>query len=204
VAQPGKKPLPPPKPLGLGKRNLRLVRPEGVDTLGAGEDERRLRDGSRSSPRSDLVIAAEKFSAIAHELPPLFQRHWEELAVNRDAIPLDPDWERYFGLEMQGMLHITTARADGVLAGYIFNLVGPHLHYKSSIHCQIEMFWLDPIYRGGWFPVRWFRENERLIKAAGTKRVHVAVKNHYMTGRVSSIFRRLGYLPIETTWSRML
>jgi GNAT superfamily N-acetyltransferase len=152
----------------------------------------------------ELTAQEESFYKIARELPPLFERHYQELALDKDQFPLDPDWDRYFGMAATGTLRITTARFGEVLAGYIFNLVGPHLHYKSSLHGHIEMFWLDPAYRGGVFALRWFRENEKMLKDLGVKRVTVDEKHHFKDGRVGLIFRRLCYRPVETTFSKVL
>jgi GNAT superfamily N-acetyltransferase len=153
---------------------------------------------------TSLESALEPFHKIAKDLPPLFERHWRELALNQDKIPLDPDFDRYYDLSVTGNLLVTTARADGVLVGYIFNIVGPHLHYRSTLHCEIEAFWLDPAYRGGWFPVRWFRSNEKMLKARGVKVIHVGLKNHFMAGRVGSLFRRMGYKSIETLYGKVI
>ena len=161
-------------------RRLVLVRPETAKT--------------------DLTSQQESFAAIARELPPLFERHWQELGDPK--ILLDPDWDRYFALEVQGFLRLTTARFNGVLVGYISNLAGPALHYKSTPHAEIEMFWLDPVYRGSWFVLRWFRANDAMLKEAGVKRVLVAVKAGYKDGRVGSVFKRLGYHMHETVYAR--
>jgi GNAT superfamily N-acetyltransferase len=154
--------------------------------------------------RRDLVCALEPFHKIAHELAPLFERHWHELALDRDRIALDPDWDRYYDLATVGTLKVTTARCDGVLVGYIFNLIGPHLHYRSTLHVEIEMFWLDPAYRGGWFALRWFRDNEAAMKKLGASRISAGLKNHFMGGRVGLIFRRMGYSPVETIYSKVI
>ena len=152
----------------------------------------------------NLTAQQERFSAIARELPPLFERHWQELGTSRDTIPLDPDWDRYLALDVQGLLAVTTARVDGVLVGYIFNIVGPHLHYRSTLHADIEMFWLDPAYRGSLFVLSWFRNNDVMLRELGIKRVHVAVKTGYRDGRVGSVFKRLGYGPVETVYGKAL
>lgn len=159
---------------------------------------------SQREPRPGLSQQVEKLAQIARELPPLFQRHWEELGHDREAIPLDPDWDRYLALDFQNILRVRTARFNGILAGYIFNLVGPHLHYASTKHAEIEMFWLDPAYRGGSFALRWFRDNEADLKDIGVKRIHVAVKNAFKDGRSGLIFKRLGYHPAETVWGKRL
>jgi len=197
MMKPLEKTPPPPQKLWVReKHRIELVRPEpAVDRLLE----------SRRSPaiRPDLSHSLEPFAKIVRELPSLFERHWQELALNKDTIPLEPNWDRYFELAATGALHVMTARSDGVLVGYIFNIVGPHLHYRSTPHAQIEMFWLDPAYRGGTFALRWLKANEAEMKKLGAKRIIVAVKNHYLAGRVGNIFRRLGYLPIETVYSKV-
>jgi hypothetical protein len=135
------------------------------------------------------------------ELPPLFWRHYEELK-DTPAIYPDPDWGRYMAMDEMGTLKILTARCGGVLVGYIFSTIYPHIHNQTEINADIIRFWLDPIFRGGWFPYRWFKENDAMLRGLGAKRVSVPVKNHFLDGRVGSIFRRLGYKPIETVWSR--
>lgn len=190
----------PRKRSGLVQRSLDLVRPDNVEKLGRSHA---LVDAV-SEVRPHLFCRPEKFSAIVHELPPLFLRHWQELGTSREQIPLDPDWDRYFALEVNGALHIMTARSEGVLVGYIFNVVGPHLHYRSTLHAEIDMFWLDPAWRGTWFTLRWFRDNDHMLRGLGVKRVHVGTKNHFIAGRVGSIFRRLGYSPVETVWASVL
>lgn len=197
-----RKPLQPQRRSGRGKPDLHLVRPDGVDGRGSHAAlELRPPDKAGSLVRPELTFQVESFTVIAPELPALFARHWHELADHQDTRPLDPDWQRYMELEAMGRLHVITARCGEVLVGYIFNLIGPHLHYKSTLHAEIEMFWLEPPYRGGWFAVKWFRENDRLLRQAGVKFIHCGVKNHYMAGRVGSIFRRLGYKPSETLWT---
>ena len=157
----------------------------------------------RATPR--LTAQVESFYAIRHELPPLFEQHWRELALDHDAIPLAPDWDRYLGMTATGNLHITTARFGDKLVGYIFNFVGPHMHYATTLHAEMEMFWLDPAYRGGWFAIRLFRTNERHLRKLGVKKIMAATKTHYLAGRVGSILlKRLGFKPFETNWSKVI
>ena len=193
MEQPAKRPPQLRERLDRERPDLRLVT--------ADEGPVTVRSHSERNVRRDLTAQVESFSRIASELPPLFLRHWQELALDRDAIPLEPDWDRMFMLEAQGILHVTTARSGEVLAGYIFNIVSRHLHYKGTVFADIDMFWLDPAYRGGWFAIKWFRANQKLLDKLGVQKHHVSVKNHYLAGRVGNVFRRLGYKPIETVWS---
>lgn len=201
------------RPRRSGRATLELVRPDPVRsrqeiekrTLPAATGRKPSRTPApHAAVRPDLTSQVEKFHEIARELPPLFEQHYREIAVDQDTIPLDPDWDRYFHLALSGMLIVRTARCDKTLVGYIFNLVGPHLHYRSTPHAEIEMFWLDPAYRGSAFALRWFRENEAMLRELGIRKVGVATKNGYKGGRVGLIFKRLGYKPVETVWSKVL
>ena len=148
-----------------------------------------------------LTAQAEPFHKIARELPPLFLRHYDELSDK--AFALSPDWERYYALDLIGNLKITTARFGNVLAGYIFNICCRHLHYAER-HADIEMFWLEPGYRGGLFAVRWFKQNDDLLRRDGVRKVSVGIKSGYRGGRVELVFQRLGYGLVEKTYSKVL
>ncbi len=154
----------------------------------------------QGDPRPDLTFQVEAFSKIAAELPPLFARHWQELGEK--DLPLDPDWSRLFVMEAQGQLKIVTARYGEALVGYIFNFLGRHPHSQASLYSTIDNFWLDPTYRGGLEVMRWLRLNEAMLDDLGVKKRYIGIANDFMAGRVGNLFRRLGYKPVETTWSR--
>lgn len=164
------------------------------------------------SPVSDRVphkldIKFEPFYVIARELLPLFRKHWRELGVHRDIIPLDPDWDRFMQGSINGTLHVLTVRDDDKLVGYIFNIVSPHLHYKTSLHAYIDMFWLDPRYRRGLTGLRMFRENEKHLRKCGVVRMVVSEKLHWLSTRerrVRTLFRRLGLKAFEVAYTKLL
>jgi GNAT superfamily N-acetyltransferase len=217
VTQPASRSLRSPKVSGRAKLELVRAGPQPAPLAGANKGPP---DTISASTRPDLTFQVEKFHEIARELPPLFERHYREIALDQESIPLDPDWDRYLQMSLAGMLRVMTARSFdllpgyapseessrkfGIIVGYIFNLVGPHLHYRSTLFANLEMFWLDPAYRGGPFALRWFKANADMLKELGVKKVTVETKNGYMDGRVGLIFKRLGYKPIETVWARTL
>lgn len=171
--------------------------------------------------RSDLgqrsvTFQWERFSAIAAELPPLFERHWREIACDRDTIQLAPDWDAYYAMELHGVLHVLTARAlpentarrdplkPGRLVGYIFNLVGGHQHYVSTRCAHTDMFWLAPRFRKGWQPVRFFLENLRGLKDREVVFTTVNFKLDFKGGRVGKLLARLGYGPTDIIMRKLL
>lgn len=154
----------------------------------------------------DLTYQWERLPAISRELPPLFKRHWQEIALNRDKIPLEPDWDRYFDYDRVGILRILTVRSGKTLVGYVFVLVFPHLHYASTLWAQTDIFWLDPSYRAGRAGIRLFTEMEKMLRATGVKAVYVNVKLHFEAGRgtIGKLFERLGYKATEMIYLKTL
>lgn len=165
---------------------------------------RPLRQPPTHSTRAPLEFRWQRFHKIAKELPPLFQRHWEEIALDQELIPLDPDWDSYFHLDQRRVLRVLTARADSELVGYIFNIVGPHLHYVSTRVAHTEMFWLDPAYRRGWEPVTMFKENIRGFRALEAKISTINFKLGYKNARVGKLLARLGYVPTDIVMRKVL
>lgn len=157
---------------------------------------RRSPPSAPAAPKSEF--AWERFHVIAHELPVLFTEHWKELALNKDAVPLDPDWDRFYALDVQGILRVLTVRLDGVLTGYLFLMAGPHLHYKSSLWGHVDMYWLDPVARTGWRGVKLFKTLIRDAKLMGVVNLTLSTKHHFMDNRVTKLLQRLGFVPIET------
>jgi GNAT superfamily N-acetyltransferase len=148
-----------------------------------------------------LSVQVEAYGDMLEEAKPLYQRHWEELALDQDAVPLAPDWERYAALEASGALSIVTVRARGRLVGYSFMVVQRGLHYATTLEARMDMFWIAPEHRGRMGGVRLFREVERELVRRGVRRVYAGSKLHRDASR---LFLALGYKPIETWFSKML
>ncbi len=153
-----------------------------------------------------LTYQWERFASIARELPPLFKRHWREIALNQDKVHLDPDWDRYFAYDLAGILHCLTVRSNGLLVGYVFVLVFPHLHYASTLWAQTDIFWLDPAYRQGLTGYRMLKEMEWYLKAGGVKVIYANAKLHFEAGRgtIGPLLKRLGFEPVEMIYSKFI
>jgi GNAT superfamily N-acetyltransferase len=158
----------------------------------------------RVSDPAKLEFRWERFHKIAHELPPLFKRHWEEIALDREFVPLDPDWDSYYANDLRGVLHVLTVRAGDTLAGYVFNLVGGHLHYVGTRFAHTEMFWLDPAYRKGWAPVRMLQENIEGLRAREVEISTISFKLGFKNARVGKLLFRLGYEATDIVMRKVL
>jgi hypothetical protein len=80
--------------------------------------------------------AVEMIRAYAGELSPL-----------RNAMPLDPDWDRLQQLEAAGVYRIWAARADATLAGFLSFFVQTHHNYRSTLLAIDAGHYLAPAFR---------------------------------------------------------
>ena len=159
--------------------------------------------------RPDVVCGWEPFSSIAHELWPLAQRQFHEVGVERDAVPLDPDWNRYFEYERAGILHSWTARANGVLVGYVVCLVAPGLHHKATLHAYADLFYMPPEWREGARGRRFLKSVETPLKTLGVKVLRFNTNDLYRPdaqGRslASALLVRDGFTRVETVHQKVL
>lgn len=140
------------------------------------------------------------FDCVA-EMKLLWPLHWEEVALNRDKIPLEPDMDSYEAYAKAGALHVVTIRADGKIVGYHVSVVRPHLHYKSSLSAFVDMYYLHPDFRQGMTGVRLFKEVEKSLKARGVQKMFTGTKLSLDMGR---IFERLGWHETERLYTKYI
>jgi GNAT superfamily N-acetyltransferase len=148
-----------------------------------------------------LSTQLEAFSAVIEEAKPLLDRHWEEIALNQDTVPLRPNWKRYAELEAAGALSVVTVRAQGRMVGYCCMIVCHGLHYMTCLEARMDIFWIAPEYRGRMGGVRLFKAVEAELKRRGVQRMFVGSKLHK---DVSRLFEALGYTPVEQWFSKTL
>ncbi|HEY2538226.1 MAG TPA: GNAT family N-acetyltransferase [Stellaceae bacterium] len=148
-----------------------------------------------------ISFQAEAFFDVIEEAKPLLQRHWEEIALDKASVPLDPDWDRYREFDKKNGLSVVTARVNGELVGYCCMILSMGLHYKTTPEAIMDIFWLAPEVRGRMGGVRLFRAVEKELQRLGIRRVNVGSKLHK---DVSRLFLALGYQPIEMWFSKLL
>jgi GNAT superfamily N-acetyltransferase len=131
----------------------------------------------------------------------LIERHWEEIAINKDRIKLNPDWEVYEKLEELGVLTIFTARHFGKLVGYFVVIVQSNIHYKDHVFASNDIIYLHPDYRKGMTGVKLIKFAEKCLKKDG---VSVMVMNTKVHSPFDIILERLGFTPIERLYSKYI
>lgn len=141
-----------------------------------------------------ITYQVESMSECVEEMSGLWDLHWQEIALDRQKIKLEPDVQTFQMLEDAGQLVIVTVRNDSQLVGYHVSLVRSHLHYKSSLTAYVDMYFLHPDYRGGMAGYKMFKFVEKALRARGVDRIYSGTKLHKDMGR---LFERLGYSETE-------
>ena len=148
-----------------------------------------------------VTYEVEPWSAVKTEMAPLWVNHWEEVALNRDKMPLAPDFANYDAMEQLGMLHIVVARKEGQIVGYHFTIVRPHLHYVTTLCGQTDIYYIAPDHRTGRTPLRLFQFVEKTLKARGVKKLFTGTKLSLDAG---PLFEFMGWHPTETLYTKYI
>ena len=155
----------------------------------------------------NIIFQVEKLSSVKEEVFPLLLKHWDEIALNKETVPLDPDWEMYQLLEDGGAICITTARKDGRIIGYFAYIIIHNLHYRSLKVAEGDIFYVDKEYRKGGFARKLLRESEKNLKALGVNKILNKVKKHFKNPRgigAGLLFEYTGYVEIESLYAKMV
>jgi hypothetical protein len=148
-----------------------------------------------------ITYQTEQYRDCCAEIDAHLLNHWHEIALDHTSVPLDKDEAEYQRLADSGQLHITTVRKDGLLIGYHASIVRPHLHYKSTLHAFVDVYYIVPAHRNGRVGIQLFIEAEKALKARGVKKIFSGTKSHKHMG---PIFERLGWRETETLYSKVI
>lgn len=141
------------------------------------------------------------YSVLKTEIKPLIKLHWQEIALDKESIPLDPDWDEYDRLASKDQLHLLTARNGSELIGYYVGIVRPHLHYKSTLMAFNDVMYIKPEHRQGMVGIRLLKEIEKTLKDRGVKKMFMNTKEHHNFG---VILERLGYKKSESIFIKSI
>lgn len=145
-----------------------------------------------------ITAQVESFTQTLDELKPLLPRHWEELALHKEKVPLAPQYDIYERREELGELLFITLRETGVLVGYFVGFIAPGLHYKTCLTLTMDVFYVWPEQRGQGAGFLLFKAVEKEAKRRGVQRMFVGSKLHK---DASWLFERLGYEEVERYYS---
>jgi GNAT superfamily N-acetyltransferase len=148
-----------------------------------------------------LTFQEEKLRSVLEEIKPLLKKHWQEIARNKEIIPLEPDYETYAALEREYKLCICTARDAEKLVGYAVYIYDRQLHYPV-LWAESDIFWIDQSSRRPRAAHRLLQFAEESLKRRGVRVIHTRTKlAHPAAGRV---LESLGHVPIEMVYAKVL
>lgn len=150
-----------------------------------------------------LTAQPESITEAIHsgEITSLLHIHWEKLALDKDTVPLDPQYNIYLERDRAGQVMYMTLRDAGRLVGYWIAFIAPGLHYQTCLTAQMDIWNLLPGYEDGRAALVLMRAVEREYKRRGVNRSFIGEKLHTPTGR---LFKAFGYEPIETYYSKII
>ena len=148
-----------------------------------------------------ITASVESFTERRDELAALFPAHWEKLALDKDRVPLDPQYDVYAERERRGELLFIALRDAGHMIGYWTAFIAPGLHYGSTLTATLDMWFVAPDHENGVATMILMRAVESEYRRRGVKRSFVGEKNHRPCGR---LYRAFGYAPVETHYSKMI
>jgi GNAT superfamily N-acetyltransferase len=148
-----------------------------------------------------ITCHVESLEQRLEEIKVLLPAHYEELALNRDHVPLAPQYDIYLARERAGQLVFVTLRDAGEMVGYFLGFVAPGLHYSTCLTCTMDIFYVRQDKRKGSAGLRLFRFVEAELRRRGVQRWFMGSK---IAADASALFKRIGATPIETYYSKWL
>lgn len=150
-----------------------------------------------------ITAQVESFADRLHELKPLLPLHWAELALDKDKVPLDPQYDVYIAREERGEVLFVTLRDAGELVGYFIGFIAPGLHYKTCLTLTMDIFYVVPQHRGKSGGVALFEAVKKEAKRRRVQRWFVGNKEHSKV-HAEALFLHLGFEKVETYYSLWL
>lgn len=148
-----------------------------------------------------ITAHIESFVANIDELKRIIPLHYAELALNKDKVPLAPQWPVYAQYESMGKLFFVALREKGLMVGYWIGFVAPGLHYETCLTCIQDIFYVTPDRRGAASGDYLLDFVERELSRRGVQKVIGNSKNHTPC---AWLFNKRGWEPIETIHSLWL
>lgn len=138
---------------------------------------------------------------VKDDIRPLLEEHWQEIALNKDKIKLNPDWAAYETLEDDNRLRIFTAREGDLLVGYFVTVLGFNIHYKDHLFATNDVIFLHPNYRKGRTGIKLIQFAEQCLKEDGVSVLSINTKVHKPFDKLMEF---LGFGLIERVYSKYI
>lgn len=142
-----------------------------------------------------ITCKIETMADCLEEMKTLFPRHWEELAMWKDRMPLAPQYDVYQRREDAGELVVSVLRDDGKIIGYWVTFITLGLHYGTTVTATTDILWIDPDHRGHSGGVTMYNVMREELQRQGVKLWIAGSKNHK---QIEWFLKMLDFSPFET------
>lgn len=149
-----------------------------------------------------MILQQETLFDIVQEVDYLLKMHYEEVAMHKEKIKLNPMWDEYASLERLGKFVVFTARQDGKLVGYAGFFLMTHMHYAETKLAINDVLFLHPDQRKSTCGYRLIKfADEQLAKRGDIDKItwHVKFSKDW-----SPVLHKLGYVDEEKVVGRIL
>lgn len=136
-------------------------------------------------------------SAVAADL---FEQHYQEVALDKNLLKLDANWDSYKIMESSGRLMAIGAFSGELLIGYSVNIVMQALHYAKLLFCQNDLLFVAREYRNG-VGRKLIQHTEKLARERG---VHLMLWHAKQATTLDRLLPRLGYNVQDIIYSKKL
>ena len=150
---------------------------------------------------SNIDYQEEWYDEVCEDMKPLIDKHWDEIALHKDKIKLNPDWEMYEALNKIDRLRIFTAREGEELVGYFIVLIHKHMHYQDHIYALNDIIYIKPEKRGSTLAYRLIKYVEKELKDSGVSVLMVNMKTHAPFDR---LMEGCGFSNVERVYSKYI
>lgn len=145
-----------------------------------------------------ITFQEEALVDCLEEMKPLFEDHWDEIAIHKDKIKLSPDYDQYLRLDCIGILHTVTARDDDKIIGYFITFVMPNLHYKDNLFANNDILFIHPDYRKGSVGYKMIKYALGSLRELGVDVIQMHEKTQHS---FKPLMDKIGFKHTENTYS---
>lgn len=148
-----------------------------------------------------ITYSVEHWTEIESEFLPFIEPHWRELGLDHIDVPVSLDFPKYRKLDQDGFLHVVCTRDEGVLIGYHISVIDTFLHYSTTKHMAVDLYFLKPEYRKSKIGLEMFQFAERCAKKLGVVKIVNGSKIHL---HHEQLFKGLGYKSTDIIYSKII
>lgn len=150
-----------------------------------------------------ITAQVEKFEDCLPELRAIFPRHWQELALFQNRMPLDPQFGEYVARERTGRLLLVTVRKNGKIAAYYTAQVAPGFHYNSTFTGTMDMMYIVPEERGRGLAMPLFKQVEKALRHRGVQLWYSGYKTSTPL-ELNQLLPMMGFTPADSYMAKWL